>query len=115
MLRAYPLLLFETLISEYENGNRKAPRSTLLEEQFSIDSTLFYKEWNCRQEKRMDGIYSDFPSVVREILNVIGHDVDDKIIEILHKERITAKTIPFSYINKAIIQMLDQIKEFRTI
>lgn len=103
--------LFETLISEYENGSRKAPSSTLLEEKLSVDSKLFKKEWRSRQEKRMDGTYSDFPSVVKEILNVLGHVLDDGIIETLHRERITAKAIPFKNIDIEIIHMLEQIKE----
>ncbi len=37
--------LFETLISEYENGKRKAPRSTHFVEQLGIESKVFDKEW----------------------------------------------------------------------
>ncbi|CAM3490907.1 HAD-IA family hydrolase [Paenibacillus lupini] len=103
--------LFETLISEFENGSRKAPRSTLLEEQLQVDAKRYREEWNSRQEKRMDGTYTDFPSVVKEILDVLDHRVDDEIIETLHKERITAKAIPFSNIDKNIILMLEELKQ----
>lgn len=102
--------LFETLISEYENGKRKAPRSTHFVEQLGIESKLFDKEWNKRQEKRMDGTYSDFPSVLSEIFNYLGHEVTDKKINEIHKERVMSKSIPFSSIDNEILEMLDQIR-----
>lgn len=102
--------LFETLISEFENGIRKAPRSTLLEEKLRVDANLFRKEWNARHEKRMDGTYSDFPSAVKDILHVLGHAADDEILERLHRERIAAKAIPFHTVDKDIILMLERIK-----
>ncbi|GIP26179.1 hypothetical protein J23TS9_13090 [Paenibacillus sp. J23TS9] len=103
--------LFETLISEYENGQRKAPRSTHKVEQLGFERKIFDNEWSARQEKRMNGSYSDFPSVLREIFSTMGHDVNDEIIESLHRERINAKLIPFNNIDKAILSTLDQIKK----
>jgi putative hydrolase of the HAD superfamily len=103
--------LFETLISEYQNGQRKAPRSTHMVGKLGFETKIFDNEWNVRQEKRMNGSYSDFPSVLRKIFSTMGHDVNDEIIETLHRERITAKLIPFNNIDKAILSTLTQIKE----
>lgn len=103
--------LFETLISEFENGSRKAPRSTLLEEQLQVDTIRYRAEWNSRQGKRMDGTYSDFPTVMREILHVLEHPINEEIIEILHTERIAAKAIPFGNMDKSILLMLEELKK----
>ncbi|MDQ1914330.1 HAD-IA family hydrolase [Paenibacillus sp. GD4] len=102
--------LFETLISEYENGKRKALRSTHFVEQLGIESKVFDKEWNERQEKRMDGTYSDFPSVLREIFTCLGHEVSIEIINAIHMERVKSKSIPFSRLDDEIVDMLEQIK-----
>jgi HAD superfamily hydrolase (TIGR01549 family) len=101
--------LFETLISEYANGKRKVPRSSFVE-QLGIESKLFDQEWNIRQEKRMDGTYANFPSVVREIFSCLGHEVDEESIEAFHKERTLSKSVPFSNIDVEIVHMLEQIK-----
>ncbi|GGG72212.1 HAD family hydrolase [Paenibacillus radicis (ex Gao et al. 2016)] len=103
--------LFETLISEFVNGSRKAARSTLLEEALGVDSSLFRTEWNARQQQRMDGTYSDFPSVIAEILKVLDHPVDNDIIEALHRERIAEKAIVFSSLDQRILRMLEQVQE----
>lgn len=102
--------LFETLISEYEDGKRKAPRSTHFVERLGIEAKRFENEWRKRQEKRMDGTYADFPSVLREIFNELGHAVSDETIEKLHQERIHSKTTPFKTIDHRILSMLEQIK-----
>ncbi|WP_042169521.1 HAD family hydrolase [Paenibacillus gorillae] len=103
--------LFETLISEFENGSRKAARSTRLEEALGVDSKLFRKEWNARQLQRMDGAYSDFPSVIHEILEVLGHAADEEVVEALHQERIAEKAAAFDKLDQRILSMLEQVKE----
>ncbi|MZQ86343.1 HAD-IA family hydrolase [Paenibacillus sp. 5J-6] len=103
--------LFETLISEYENGQRKAPRSTHIVERYGIEANRFDNEWRLRQEKRMNGTYPDFPSVLREIFGTMGHDMNDEIIEALHQERIAAKFKAFDNMDQAILSTLDQIKQ----
>ncbi|MDR6550199.1 HAD-IA family hydrolase [Paenibacillus qinlingensis] len=103
--------LFETLISEFENGQRKAPRSTHMVEQLGVDTKIFDNEWKLRQEKRMDGSYSDFPSVIRDIFSKMGHEVHDDRIETLHTQRKASKLIPFNKIDLRILSMLEQIKK----
>lgn len=102
--------LFETLITEYENGKRKAPRSTRFVEQLGIEPKLFDAEWNKRQEKRMDGTYSDFPSVLTEIFNDLGYEVNEDKLNEIHNERVKSKSIPFSHIDDEILDMLAQIR-----
>lgn len=75
-----------------------------------MDSKLFDSEWSKRQEKRMDGTYPDFPSVVREIFSHLGFEVNDEIVDTLHRERILSKSIPFNPIDYDILKMLEQIK-----
>ncbi|WP_284646251.1 HAD family hydrolase [Paenibacillus silviterrae] len=58
----------------------------------------------------MDGTYSDFPSVLREIFTCLGHEVSIEIINVIHMERVKSKSIPFSRIDDEILDMLEQIK-----
>ncbi|SFD65392.1 putative hydrolase of the HAD superfamily [Paenibacillus catalpae] len=102
--------LFETLITEFKNGIRKAPRSNHFVAQLGIDSTLFEREWRSRQEHRMNGTFPDFPSVLKDILNTLGHEVSEETIDNIHDERIASKTIPFNGIDPSILDMLGQLR-----
>lgn len=102
--------LFETLISEFENGVRKAPRSNHFVAQLGVDSKLFELEWRKRQEQRMNGTYPDFPAVLRDILGNLGHDVPEETIHAIHGQRIASKSIPFNGIDPAVKAMLEQLR-----
>ncbi|WP_336772452.1 HAD family hydrolase [Paenibacillus sp. MMO-58] len=102
--------LFETLITEFENGVRKAPRSNHFVGQLGVDTHLFEQEWKKRQERRMNGTFPDFPSVLRDILSTLGHEAAEEIIDNIHKERIASKSIPFNRIDPAILDMLEQLR-----
>jgi haloacid dehalogenase superfamily, subfamily IA, variant 3 with third motif having DD or ED/haloacid dehalogenase superfamily, subfamily IA, variant 1 with third motif having Dx(3-4)D or Dx(3-4)E len=102
--------LFETLISEFENGIRKAPRSNHFVAQLGIDTKLFEIEWRSRQAHRMNGTFRDFPSVLRDILRTLGHEVSDETIHEIHNQRIASKLIPFRGIADSILDMLGQLR-----
>ncbi|MCK9859510.1 HAD-IA family hydrolase [Paenibacillus sp. ATY16] len=102
--------LFETLITEFENGVRKAPRSNHFVGQLGVDTHLFEQEWKKRQERRMNGTFPDFPSVLRDILSTLGHEAAEEIIDNIHNERIASKSVPFNQIEPAILDMLEQLR-----
>lgn len=102
--------LFETLITEFENGVRKAPRSNYFVGQLGVDTKLFEQEWRKRQEHRMNGTFPDFPSVLRDIMSTLGHEVAEEIIENIHNERIVSKSVPFNRIEPTILDMLGQLR-----
>ncbi|MCM3626064.1 HAD-IA family hydrolase [Paenibacillus glycanilyticus] len=102
--------LFETLITEFENGKRKASRSNHFVAQLGIDSKLFEAEWKKRQEHRMNGTFPDFPSVLEDILNTLGHDVPEESIHAIHEQRIASKSIPFNGIDSSVLEMLEQLR-----
>ncbi|ACT02213.1 HAD family hydrolase [Paenibacillus sp. JDR-2] len=102
--------LFETLITEFENGVRKAPRSNHFVGQLGVDTKLFEQEWKKRQVQRMNGTFPDFPSVLRDILSTLGHEAAEETIDNIHNERIASKAIPFNQIEPAILEMLGQLR-----
>ncbi|TCM99017.1 putative hydrolase of the HAD superfamily [Paenibacillus sp. BK033] len=102
--------LFETLITEFENGVRKAPRSNHFVGQLGVDAKLFEQEWKKRQERRMNGTFPDFPSVLRDILSTLGYEAAEEIIDNIHNDRVASKAIPFNRIEPAILEMLGQLR-----
>lgn len=103
--------LFETLISEYAGGSRKTDRSHRdYEQRIGISNDVFRKEWNARLEQRMTGHYTDYPSVMSDIM--AAHQVElaaGRIAE-LYEERIQEKLAAFEAIDASVIRMLDRLK-----
>jgi HAD superfamily hydrolase (TIGR01509 family) len=111
VIKAILFDLYETLISEYKDGVRKANRSSFnYEQRLGIPDDVYRKEWGARREQRMTGHYPDYPSVLIDILNQYQLQTDKGQIEALYKERIEEKRAAFTDIDPEIIQMLESLK-----
>jgi HAD superfamily hydrolase (TIGR01549 family) len=102
--------LFETLITEWENNQKKA---TYTVKGLGLDEHTYKKEWSIRRDRRMDGTFPDHQSVLRDILISQGRPINDDIIEKIHQQRVNTKLVPFMEIDNEIIQMLQTLKEMK--
>lgn len=100
--------LYETLITEWENNQKKASYSV---EVLGIDEDVYKKEWVLRRERRMNGTFTNHQSVLRDILQSCGKPVDENAIEEVHKLRVACKLVPFQKIDDTILQLLQKLKE----
>lgn len=107
MLQAVIFDLYETLITEWENGSKKASYSVEL---LGLEEALYRKEWHVRVNDRMDGTYPDHPSVLREILKENGLPIDEEAIQVIHEQRVYVKSVAFEHIDDTIIKMLENLK-----
>jgi len=108
MIRAVFFDLYETLITEWENGKRKTTHSI---EQLGIPEDIFKKEWSDRIERRMDGTFENYQSVLKDILQSLKMPIDEKVLKLVELGRIKAKSIPFQDINQSILDALSLLKE----
>nr|WP_191967324.1 HAD-IA family hydrolase [Lederbergia ruris] len=100
--------MFETLITEFENNQRKATYSI---KDLGIDEKLYKKEWAARRGRRMDGSFPDHQSVLRDIVKTCGKPINESVIESIHQERIKAKSVPFKNQDSEIMNMLQTLKD----
>ncbi|WP_188384320.1 HAD family hydrolase [Ornithinibacillus halotolerans] len=100
--------LYETLITEWENNEKKATYSI---EALGIDKKTYKKEWALRRERRMDGTYPDHKSVLRDILQSLGKPVDESMIDKVDQLRVESKRVPFQDINHEVLEMLQKLKD----
>ncbi|MQR97148.1 HAD family hydrolase [Fictibacillus phosphorivorans] len=107
MVKAVFFDLYETLITEWKDGRKKAKYSI---ESLGIDKNIFKVEWDFRRELRMNGTYPDHQSVLRDILYSQGNTPNIEAIERVHLERLSAKSIPFQEINPQVIELLQMLK-----
>ncbi|MBS4217582.1 HAD-IA family hydrolase [Bacillus sp. FJAT-49711] len=100
--------LYETLITEWENGKKKADFSpaTML----GIEEDVFKSEWKKRREQRMDGFFPNAKSCLVDIFHTLKRPYNIKDIETVIENRIQAKIIPFQLIDEEIIETIMQIK-----
>ncbi|WP_042148896.1 HAD family hydrolase [Paucisalibacillus sp. EB02] len=108
MVEAVFFDLYETLITEWKDNEKKATYSI---EALRITEETYKKEWAARVERRMNGTFPDHQSVLRDILTTLGKTVEENIIEEIHQQRLKAKLIPFQEIACEIIQMLQVLRE----
>jgi HAD superfamily hydrolase (TIGR01549 family) len=108
MIQAVFFDLFETLISEWEDNQKKATYSV---KELGIDEDCYNKEWSVRRDRRMNGTFTDHQSVLKDILKANGKTVDDNIIEKIHQQRVYVKSVPFKKIDNDIIKTLQCLKE----
>ncbi|MBS4199240.1 HAD family hydrolase [Bacillus sp. FJAT-49732] len=109
MIEAVFFDLYETLITEWENGKKKAefhPANIL-----GIDQAIFKSEWSKRKELRMDGSFPDAKSCLVDMFQALDKPINMDDIHTVIENRINAKTIPFQSIDKEIIRTIMQIKE----
>jgi putative hydrolase of the HAD superfamily len=102
--------LFETLVTEFSGGERIAKPSYDFLEWLGIPNDEFKQEWSLRVQDRMMGRFEDYPSVLRDILAKRGLPIDEEKIEILHRQRVEEKAIPFKRIDPRIPDMLAHLK-----
>nr|WP_144929286.1 HAD family hydrolase [Paenibacillus bovis] len=107
MIHAVFFDLFETLITEWEGGKKKAIYST---HKLGLNSNVFSKEWKIRKELQSIGKYPNYSSVLEEILKKHRVEYEMELIEFLEKERIKGKSIPFLKIDIEIINTLKELK-----
>jgi len=104
--------LYETLISEYKDGVRRASRAGRnYQELLGISNETFKREWGLRQAPRMTGQFPDYPSVVQDIAACCGVECSEESLERLYTERIEEKAAPFADISPDITGMLDGLKK----
>jgi HAD superfamily hydrolase (TIGR01509 family) len=99
--------LYETLITEWKDGRKKAKYSI---EPLRIDEKIYKVEWDLRRECRMNGTFSDHQSVLRDILYSQGITPNGEAIDHVHQERVAAKSIPFQEIDHQVIELLQTLK-----
>ncbi|MFH5186536.1 HAD family hydrolase [Paenibacillus sp. TAB 01] len=102
--------LFETLITEYEGGRRKAPRLSVLDEGWGVSLPEYNEAWSARVKQRMDGTFEDFPAVLRDIWASKGKTLDEKHIQTMYQARLNAKALAYQPINPEILYLLKQLK-----
>ncbi|WP_036747086.1 HAD family hydrolase [Paenibacillus sp. UNC451MF] len=109
-MKAVMFDLFETLITEFADGVRKVPRINDFDEQWGLTKQEYDEEWRARQDRRMNGTFADYPSVLRDMWHSKGKILDEACIQTLYDSRLYAKSIPFQSISPHVIYMLKRLK-----
>jgi len=107
--RAVLFDLFETLVTEFADGRRRARRDFDYRSLLGLDNDTFRKEWNARVMRRMTGEL-DFFAVIREMLDARGLPWPEETARMLYEERVREKRAVFSGIDPDIIRMLARLK-----
>ncbi|MGG3279857.1 HAD family hydrolase [Paenibacillus solani] len=108
-IRAVFFDLYETLITEFEDGKRISRRSYDYRDRLGLSEEEFKEEWSSRFERRMNGQFPSYQAVIRDILDVRSLPYHEEHVEFLYQARIREKTIPFLAVSQEIIVMLDQL------
>lgn len=108
MIQAVFFDLFETLITEWEGNKKKATYSI---EQLGLDEGLYKTEWSLRRDRRMNGSFTDHQSALRDILTSNGKPINEHVIDVIHKQRVHVKSVPFDNISQDILTTLTSLKE----
>ena len=106
--RAVIFDLYETLISEF-GLEQKPKRSTA--SRLGVNEDEFKREWNQIQEQRFTGQIANFPSALRQICETLGDEVDNRILNQLHCERLEIKRQPFMNVDEEVLGMLTTLVE----
>lgn len=99
--------LYETLITEWDGEKKKALISL---DRLGIERNIYKREWALRWERRMNGEFPDFITVLHDIYQSLGLTPDEQVIRDVNEERHHAKAVPFYDIDSRVIEMLDGIK-----
>lgn len=108
MVQAIFFDLFETLVTEWINGKKE--KSHVIAG-FDMEESLFKKEWRLRQERRMDGTFSTYQSVLVDIFKTYNLPIDKEQIDFAYQERKRVKSLPFKNMNEEILQTLSDLKK----
>ena len=107
MIQAVFFDLFETLITEWEGNKKKATYSV---KELGLDEGLYKKEWALRRDRRMNGSFTDHQSALRDILHNNAKPINEDVIEMIHKQRVHVKAVPFDSINQDILTTLNKLR-----
>ncbi|MBP1989801.1 putative hydrolase of the HAD superfamily [Paenibacillus eucommiae] len=102
--------LFETLVTEFSNGKRQSDRSYNYLELLGLEKEDFKKEWHSRQLKRMTGIFSNYPAVLKDISENRSLNFNDESVQYLYQERIKEKREPFLNIRSDLLELLESLR-----
>ncbi|SDW23775.1 HAD family hydrolase [Paenibacillus sp. CF384] len=102
--------LFETLITEFEQGKRVSNRNYDYSTLLGISNADFKKEWSLRQEKRMNGHFVSYGEVLRDIALARNLEINEDSIQYLYQARKEEKKLPFHAIQSEIIELLTELR-----
>lgn len=103
--------LFETLITEFADGNRISNRKYDYMQLLGLSAEAFKDEWRNHQEARMRGEFPTFNDVIRTILASRNLPVIEANVEFLYQERLKEKRLPFKQINLEVLELLRYLKQ----
>lgn len=103
--------LYETLITEFADGKRISKRSYDYMDRLGLSDAEFKQEWSIRFERRMNGHFPDYHSVIRDILDSRRLPYPQEHVEFLYQSRVSEKKMPFHTISKEICRMLELLRE----
>lgn len=104
--------LFETLVSEYTNGTRKAPRSNHHNaERLGLEHDAYRKEWGACHERRMTGKFADYKSVMKHIVEQHSKTVNEQVLDAMYEERLVEKAAAFRDNDPDIVVLLGRLKQ----
>lgn len=102
--------LFETLITEYDNGKRTSKRNSNYMELLGISNEQFKKEWGSRQHKRMTGEFPHYHSVIEDVMRQYELEYNKEAVDYLYAERVKEKQCSFERIRPDIVEVLERIR-----
>ncbi|MDQ0060844.1 HAD family hydrolase [Paenibacillus harenae] len=102
--------LFETLITEFDNGMRASKRNYNYMELLGLSNEQFKKEWASRQHKRMTGEFPHYHSVIEDVMKQCALDYNEEAVDYLYAERVKEKRFPLERIRPDIVEVLEQIR-----
>ncbi len=107
--------LFETLITERENGTTirdfGTPECDSPAALLGIDEAVFEREWTLRRPGRMNGVFLDYYTVLKDICFSLNLDVKDEVLIDLNKRRVAAKYVPYQHIERNVLDVLESLKK----
>ncbi|WP_339290935.1 HAD family hydrolase [Paenibacillus sp. FSL W8-0187] len=110
-VRAVFFDLYETLITEFEKAKRISKRSYDYMNSLGLSEAEFKQEWGTRFERRMNGHFPDYHSVIRDILVSRSLLYPQEHVEFLYQSRVSEKKIPFNRISNEICRMLELLRK----
>ncbi|MBP3965115.1 HAD family hydrolase [Paenibacillus lignilyticus] len=102
--------LFETLITEFEQGKRMSKRNYDYSALLGLSNADFKKEWSLRQEKRMNGHFASYEEALKDIAQARDLQINEDSIRYLYQSRIEEKMLPFHAIRGEIMELLTELR-----